>query len=372
MLELAERHGYRDYISWYWLMESYRPLMRGEGERFRELVEHALAVGREIGEPMTEATGEMWIAWREIEEGHRDAAIERVNAARERMVTSGAGLILPYLEASMARAYVAMGELDRARVVLEPLVASGMDAGWGLGWTTVTLADVLQMAGHADEAEARAREAVAIAERISSRQLLALGKDVLAHLSMRRERYGECETLLHDALALRMNWELFQDLPRTLDALSELATRLESYEEAARIIGVAQRARADLGTVPRVPDQERLGELEHVLRAALGAEAFQAARDQGASLTVREAIAWLRRMRGERNRPARGWKSLTPTELKVVELVAEGLTNPQIGERLFISRGTVKVHLSHIFAKLGSSSRAEVAAEAARRAARPP
>lgn len=60
-------------------------------------------------------------------------------------------------------------------------------------------------------------------------------------------------------------------------------------------------------------------------------------------------------------------ESLTPTELRVVELVAEGLTNPQIGERMFISRGTVKVHLSHIFAKLGTSTRAELAAEAARR-----
>src|SRR5437763_11982124 len=169
----------RDYISWYWLMECYRPLMRGEGDRFRELVERALAVAREIGEPMTEATGEMWIAWREIVEGRCDVAIERVKAAYDRMVTSGAGLILPYLEASMARAYVAMGGLNRARVVLAPLVASGMDAGWGLGWTTVTLADVLRMTGHLDEAEARAREALAIAERISSRQLLALGKDVL-------------------------------------------------------------------------------------------------------------------------------------------------------------------------------------------------
>ena len=54
-------------------------------------------------------------------------------------------------------------------------------------------------------------------------------------------------------------------------------------------------------------------------------------------------------------------------ELRVVELVAEGLTNPQIGERMFISRGTVKVHLSHIFAKLGTATRAELAAEATRR-----
>jgi len=60
--------------------------------------------------------------------------------------------------------------------------------------------------------------------------------------------------------------------------------------------------------------------------------------------------------------------SLTPTEIRVVELVAEGLTNPQIGERMFISRGTVKVHLSHIFAKLGITTRSELAAEATRRA----
>jgi len=61
-------------------------------------------------------------------------------------------------------------------------------------------------------------------------------------------------------------------------------------------------------------------------------------------------------------------ESLTPTEVRVVELVAEGLTNPQIGERMFISRGTVKVHLSHIFAKLSIATRAELAAEATRRA----
>jgi DNA-binding CsgD family transcriptional regulator len=62
-----------------------------------------------------------------------------------------------------------------------------------------------------------------------------------------------------------------------------------------------------------------------------------------------------------------GWSSLTPTELEVVKLVAEGLTNPQIGERLFVSRGTVKTHLANVFSKLGMSTRSEVAAEATRR-----
>jgi DNA-binding CsgD family transcriptional regulator len=73
--------------------------------------------------------------------------------------------------------------------------------------------------------------------------------------------------------------------------------------------------------------------------------------------------------RGARRRPQLGWGSLTPTEQRVVALVAEGLSTPQIGERLFVSRRTVQTHLAHVFAKLGISSRTQLAAEAARQAA---
>lgn len=54
--------------------------------------------------------------------------------------------------------------------------------------------------------------------------------------------------------------------------------------------------------------------------------------------------------------------SLTPRELQVLELVAEGLTNPQIGQRLFISPKTASVHVSAILAKIGAANRAEAAA----------
>ena len=56
-------------------------------------------------------------------------------------------------------------------------------------------------------------------------------------------------------------------------------------------------------------------------------------------------------MRGERIRPVSGWESLTPTELRVVEQVAEGLTNPQIADALLMSRSTVKTHLVHVYAE---------------------
>jgi DNA-binding CsgD family transcriptional regulator len=71
--------------------------------------------------------------------------------------------------------------------------------------------------------------------------------------------------------------------------------------------------------------------------------------------------------RGPRRRPTSGWDSLTQTELKVARLVAEGLSNPEIAERLFISRGTVHTHVSHVLAKLGLRSRVGLAAEATRR-----
>ena len=53
---------------------------------------------------------------------------------------------------------------------------------------------------------------------------------------------------------------------------------------------------------------------------------------------------------------------LTRAELRVAELVAEGLTNRQIGEQLFVSPRTVDSHLSHIFHKLEIASRAKLAA----------
>lgn len=63
-------------------------------------------------------------------------------------------------------------------------------------------------------------------------------------------------------------------------------------------------------------------------------------------------------------RPLTGWGALTPAEQDVVALVREGLTNRQIGERLFISRHTVDSHLRHVFQKVGVRSRTELASRA--------
>ena len=60
-------------------------------------------------------------------------------------------------------------------------------------------------------------------------------------------------------------------------------------------------------------------------------------------------------------RPVCGWQSLTDTELRVATVVAEGLTNAQVAERLFVSHHTVDFHLRQIFRKLALRSRTELA-----------
>ena len=68
-----------------------------------------------------------------------------------------------------------------------------------------------------------------------------------------------------------------------------------------------------------------------------------------------------------RGRPATGWEALTPTEkVKVAHLVADGRSNPDVAAALFLSRNTVQTHVSHILAKLGARSRAEIIREAVR------
>jgi DNA-binding CsgD family transcriptional regulator len=59
-------------------------------------------------------------------------------------------------------------------------------------------------------------------------------------------------------------------------------------------------------------------------------------------------------------RPAYGWESLTDAKKSVTDLVAGGLTNRQVGARLFVSRHTVDSHLRHIFRKLDINSRVDL------------
>jgi DNA-binding CsgD family transcriptional regulator len=176
--------------------------------------------------------------------------------------------------------------------------------------------------------------------------------------------------LHHEALATRVEHGLRTFSVDSLEALAALAARAEPTSEAVRLLAASDQARASM-LYPRDPARRRAHQATVAsLRADLGDRPFRQAWAEGARLTLDDGVAYVRRSRGSRRRPATGWASLTPTELDVVRLVVDGLSNPEVGSRLFMSRGTVKTHLSHVYAKLGVANRTELATLATPRLAK--
>jgi DNA-binding CsgD family transcriptional regulator len=142
-----------------------------------------------------------------------------------------------------------------------------------------------------------------------------------------------------------------------LAARASLAGDLDLHHEALRI-------RADHGLV--LGCIESLEAIAALLadRGVAEVLADAAARGRAVGSDVSDAVALAQRSRGPRGRPSHGWASLTPTEQSVVALAVQGLTNPEIAAQLYVSRGTIKTHLAHVYAKLGVANRTELAAQA--------
>jgi predicted ATPase/DNA-binding CsgD family transcriptional regulator len=150
-----------------------------------------------------------------------------------------------------------------------------------------------------------------------------------------------------------------------LECLSSLEAA-DHREETTRLLSAADALRRNSGAVRFVLDQAAHDARVTALRDSMGDAAFERAWAQGAVLSIDEAVTFALRGRGERKRPATGWSSLTPSECEVVRLVGLGLANKEIAAQLFVSPRTVQAHLTHIYTKLGVSSRVRLAQEAAR------
>jgi predicted ATPase/class 3 adenylate cyclase/DNA-binding CsgD family transcriptional regulator len=170
----------------------------------------------------------------------------------------------------------------------------------------------------------------------------------------------------HDALTCAAEIEANLYVPDILECLAGLAGEVGSHREAARLFGAAEAIRKRIGVVRFESCDAGYEASVAAVRNSLGNRDFDSAWAEGAALSTEEAIAYAQRGRGERKRPATGWASLTPAERDVVRLVSEGLGNSDIATRLFVSPRTVQSHLTHVYSKLGVTSRVQLAQEAAR------
>jgi len=184
-----------------------------------------------------------------------------------------------------------------------------------------------------------------------------------AYVAIAQGEPEQAERDAHEALAIAARTQGYLRLPDTVECLARLAA---DRQTAARLFGTAEAIRQRTGEARYPVYQAGYDGAVAKVRDALGQSDFDAAWAEGAALSTEEAIAYAQRRRGQRKRPTSGWASLTPAERDVVRLVSEGLANNDIATRLFVSPRTVQSHLTHVYSKLGLSSRVQLVQEAAR------
>ena len=360
--------GDRETLAWFWFEQGAIRYPTGDHDEAVELFGRAVAAAAEIGEPTADRAARAYLALVDAAAGQAASALEQMHAIHEQTLLHGGSFALPWIEVLLGQAEAATGELEQARSRLGTLVEiEAWGAAHALAWACAELAEALRLLGERDEATSHARRALERASALGNTWLAAKAQLTVGRLAAARGDWADAERTHHEALATIWGRGYRLELPGAIEALAAVAAGRGSAEDAARTLGAAGRARRELGFVAWPAQRAESAALRAEVEGALGPAAFDQAHSAGAALSRGDAVAWLRRSRGARKRPAHGWESLTPTELEVVRHASAGLTNPQIGERLFITRATVKVHLSHVYAKLGVRNRSQLAATAAGR-----
>jgi predicted ATPase/class 3 adenylate cyclase/DNA-binding CsgD family transcriptional regulator len=368
-LRVSRQLDNKFFIAWHDCCVGWIAARRGEFDAARKALEASLELCDEVGEPATGGIAITLLAEIEALSGEYDAAEARLSGFLQRAAVTGGAIGAPFAVLLLSYLTVNRGDATSGLSILAPFLEQMrvLRLPYLLSHALSIQGAALLSQGEKEGATTSLREAREVAETIANPWLIAMADYYLGKVSRAEGKTGQSEDHHHHALGLRARAGLPPGVAESLEGLAALAADQESHLEAARLFGAAAALRRLMG-LARWPAEQRThqGELDR-LRQALGNINYEKAWQEGEGLTPEEAVAYASRARGERKRPSRGWESLTPTEIETVRHVAAGLTNPQIGERMFISPGTVKVHLSHIFNKLSMGTRAELAAEATRR-----
>jgi predicted ATPase/class 3 adenylate cyclase/DNA-binding CsgD family transcriptional regulator len=305
----------------------------------------------------------------ELAAGRAEAAAALLEPVLREPRSAGPTREDPMLTGAWACVLAHRGQIEKAEAAMAEGVRLAVELGDGLqiAFCHAWHAGVLRLGGNVSQARTAAQTLLDHARQQHNASFEAVALRELGALATLDEDLEVADDLTHTALALSDDAGLLPDVAVGLACAACIAAAEESWEEAVRLFGAAEAARQQLGTVLAPWDEQAVGTALEGVHRALDGQTFEAVWSQGQALSLGEAVAYAQRGRGERKRPTTGWASLTPMERQVVELLSGGLRNAEIAERLFIAPSTVKTHLGHAFAKLGVSTRAELAVLAAAR-----
>jgi non-specific serine/threonine protein kinase len=353
---------------------------RGHFREARGWLAHALALG-EDEEPGAKARAVAKLGYLACEQIDHPAAI----AAGERSLRLAGALGDVASEAIALNALggvaVDRGDYARATALYERAHALWRAHGeptWGGTGMLTNLGLVAHLQGDQDRAAALYEEGLRRARAGGVEREIPILLGNLSEVVLAKEGYPRAAALKREALALK--WKQRDEflVAGCLEHTAGCAVAIGEPHRAVRLLGAAAVLREATGA-PIAPFN--LAGYEAAVagaRARLDGATFEAEWASGGRLPPEAAVAeadavFRAAMDTPRPTTETGRGGLTPREAEVLRLVAQGLTDPQIGEALFIATTTASRHVANIYQKLGVTSRAAATARAYERGLlRPP
>jgi predicted ATPase/DNA-binding CsgD family transcriptional regulator len=305
--------------------------MQGEAERGRTLARQAVDLAEHSGDGAGRVRGLLMLSFANRCRGDHEAALANTEAAAAQARALDEDELPPFLRAlilnRLGHEAYELGDWSRAEAVLEEALERWRRLGnpWGIGVVLGKLADVAQARGDDARAAALYRES----------------------LDFWQGQGSELITV------------------EILTGLARLAAKNQP-EHAVRVFAATQALQTRVGLTPAPALRAKNERALASARSALGEEAFAAAWAAGEELPLQRAAAEAQSVMAEASRPAHADPDHRPSgsigglsrrELEVLRLVAQGMTNAQIAQELYLSPRTVNGHLNSIYRKLEVPSR---------------
>lgn len=336
----------------------------------RSRYEESLVLAREVGDKSLVAWALSFLAGIAVQQGEYARARPLLEEGLALFRASGEKTGVAVSILCLAIMLFAQGDLARARAVAEECLALKREIGTRSAGADVlpVLAEITFYQGDTTTARLLFEKTCAFYREVGNERQLALTLSLLAKVIAAQGDLAAARAFYEESLnrGKGVNSNLSsQDTPPALEGLAAVVAAQEEPTWAARLWGTAE-AQREAYSIPLAPVYR--ADFEQAVAAArtqLGEQSFVTAWAEGRSMTPEQALA----ARGPVTATAEPQSTLptkspptypdglTAREVEVLHLLAQGLTDAQIAEKLIISPRTVNTHLTAIYEKIQVSSR---------------
>jgi predicted ATPase/DNA-binding CsgD family transcriptional regulator/tRNA A-37 threonylcarbamoyl transferase component Bud32 len=334
----------------------------------RSLTEESLVILREIGDKWSIAYALEILARVAYSQGEGTETYRLLeeSVALLRELDAKGDVVWPLLY--LARVSINRGDHATTLSLLEEVIANCKEVGnkWGIAYALSLQGQSALLQGNVDKANSLLKESLRLNREIGDRRSIARSLLLLASMAVLQDDHATARGLYEESLVIAKELGHKRFIASCLEGLANVTFAQDQPAKAARLWGAAESLREAIGAPNPLVDHARM---VAAARTQLGEKIFAAMWAEGRMMTPEQALIAQGRetipetdLAGQPSAPpARQAPTyldgLTAREVEVLRLVAQGLTNEQVAERLVVSPRTISTHLTSIFGKIGVSSR---------------